>query len=227
MNRRMQVVGYLIGFSLVLPLGMLAAGCASGESAAHVNIDVSRIDKVAVVDVLGDIKGDTAKNQIADYFGMELLKRGFTPVERTQIQSLLKEHQFEAMDVTSPEGVVKAGKILNVSAVIVANVQYGEELAMTAKLIEVEDGRILWIGKGSGKTGKGLLTMFGVTTEAAAGATAAGGNTESKVAGGVGGAVLGGVGGEALTPQQSQMAGNVVAEMCKSMPSKVPVPTKK
>ena len=117
---------------------MLIGGCSSGESYVKAGYDFTRLNKVAIVDVQGDISGEPAKNQIADFFAMELLKKGFEPVERAQVQTLLTEQKFQTSGLTSQEGAAKAGRILNVPAVLVVNIpNFGEQISMTAKMIDV------------------------------------------------------------------------------------------
>jgi len=179
------------------------------------------MDKIAVVDIAGDIQGETAKNQVADYFAMELARSGYTPVERQQVMSLLVEQNFQGMeDVTSAQGAAQAGKIANVPHVLVANVQYGEQIAMTAKIIDVETGSMIWVGSGSGKTLKGLPMVLGAVAGAGGGVAAGGSSTGGRVAGGVAGGVLGGVAGEALTPQQAEVVQKVIRKMCATFPMK-------
>ncbi|OHB73402.1 MAG: hypothetical protein A2Z25_01325 [Planctomycetes bacterium RBG_16_55_9] len=197
---------------------LFVGGCAVGEGTIKSGYDFSRIDKIGVVDVTGNIEGDTAKNQIADYFAMELMRKGYSPVERAQVQSLLKEQSFQAMEVTTPEGVAQVGQILNVQAVLIANIDYGEETTITAKLIDVEDGSMLWLGSGAGKTGYGWLPIATATGGAVGGAAAAGDSTRSKVGGAVAGGVAGGAAGVALTPQKAEQAQKVIKKMCESMP---------
>ena len=57
-------------------------GCTSCESYARKGYDFYQVDKIAVVDVVGPVGGEAAKNQIADMFVMELLKKGYSPIER-------------------------------------------------------------------------------------------------------------------------------------------------
>jgi len=196
-------------------------GCASGkgESYARAGYDFSQIEKVAVIDVTGAIRGDAAKNQIADFFAMELLKRGYTPVERAQVQSILKEQDFQASDITSVEDAAEAGRILNVPTALIVNIpEYDEDFSMTAKLVGVEDGSILWLGSGSGSTGKTLSTILGAAAGAAAGAAIAGDDTSDKVIGGVAGGVLGGVAGHALSPKEAEQAQKIIKKVCDSLP---------
>ena len=203
---------------------VVAGGCASqkGESYARAGFNFSTLDKVAVLEVSGAVRGEAAKNQIADFFNMELVRRGYTPVVRSEVQALLKEQEFQASDITSDAGAAKAGEILNVPAVLLVNIPtYKEEMNMTAKIISVEDGGILWVGSASGSTGKTLSTVVGAAAGAAIGAVAAGGDTRDRVAGGVIGGVLGGVAGNALSPQQAEQVQKLIKKLCEGMPARV------
>lgn len=205
---------------------LIVGGCSSGkgESYLRADYDFSKVTKIAVIEVSGAVRGDAVKNQIGDFFSMELLKKGYTPVERAQVQALLKEQKFQASDVTTNEGAAKAGRILNVPAVMLVSIPtYKEEMNMTAKIIDVEDGSILWIGSGSGSTGKTFTTILGAAAGAAAGAAVAGGDTRDKVAGGVIGGVLGGVAGQALSPQQADQVKKIIKKVCAELPYRTPV----
>ncbi len=203
---------------------LLVNGCATGtgESFMRAGYDFSQLNKVAVIEVSGAVRGEGAKNQIGDFLAMELLRKGYTPVERAQVQALLKEQKFQATDVTSDEGAARAGRILNVPAVLLINIPtYREEMNMTVKMIDVEDGGILWMGSGSGRTGKTLATIFGAAAGAAAGAAVAG--DDDEVLGGVIGGVLGGVAGQALSPQQAVQVQKIIKKICIEMPPRVAV----
>lgn len=203
--------------NVLLIVIIFVAGCSKGESYVRAGFDFSKLNKVAVVDVAGVVEGDAAKNQIADFFGMELLKKGYTVVERAQVQTLLEEQEFQASDLTGTGDAAKAGRILNIPVVFVVNIpKYNEEMSMTAKMIDVEDASILWMGSASGTTGKTLATIFGAAAGAAAGAGVAGEGNE--LAGGIIGAVLGGVGGRALSPQQAEHLQKMAKKMCKDLP---------
>ena len=211
----------------MLLAALVVGGCATGkgESYSKAGFNFATLDKVAVLDVTGAVRGDPVKNQIGDFFSMELMKRGYTVVERgsTQVQKLLKEQEFQASGVTSDQDAAKAGRILNVPAVMLINIPtYKEEINMTAKIVSVEDGSVLWIGNGSGSTGKTFSTILGAAAGAAAGAVIAGGDTRDKVAGGIIGGVLGGVAGQALSPQQAEQVQKIIKKVCESMPPRVP-----
>lgn len=207
----------------VLLIAMLfVIGCSKGESYVRAGYDFSKLSKVAVVEVAGVVKGDTAKNQIADFFGMELLKKGYTVVERAQVQALLDEQEFQSSDLTLAEDAAKAGRILNVPVALVVNIpKYDEDMNMTAKMIDVQDASILWMGNASGSTGKTMGTILGAAVGAAAGA-AVGADSDEAVVGGVIGGVLGGVAGNALSPQQSETVQKLTKKLCKDLPMRVP-----
>jgi len=209
--------------SILLAATLVLVGCSSGESYVKAGFDFSKVDKVAIVDVQGQLGGELAKNQIADFFTLELLKKGYSPVERAQVQALLKEQKFQASDLTTQEGVARAGQILNVPTVMVINIpSFGEEITMTAKLIDVETGGILWMGTGHGTTGRTLATIFGAAAGAGAGAAVSGEN--DRLLGGVVGGVLGGVAGRALTPQEAQQAREIIKKICKTLPARTNTP---
>lgn len=196
----------------------ISMGCSSSESQFRAGYDFTSIEKIAVIDVLGDLPGEVAKNQISDFFVMELLRKGYVPVERAQVQSILKEQEFQASGMTSSEAAIKAGQILNVPVVLVINVpELDDNMSMTAKMLDVKDGSILWTGIGSGKTGKWLGTLLGAAAGAAVGATVASDGNETT------GAVIGGVAGGALahglSPQVAEKAHRIVKKMCKTLPS--------
>jgi len=206
-----------VTLSALITAVMLVGGCASGESYVKAGFDFAGIDKVAVVDVQGDVKTDAAKNQIADFFEIELLKKGYSPVERARVQALLAEQQFQASDLTSPEGAARAGLILNVPTVLMVSIpNFGEEMSMTAKMIEVETGGVLWMASGSGGTGRTLATIFGAAAGAGAGAAVSG--EGDKLVGGLAGGVMGGAAGRALSPQKARQAQKIIKKMCKTLP---------
>lgn len=212
----------------VLLSAVAAAGCATSEaeSQAVAGYDFAKIDKVAIVEVTGRVGSEAVKNQISNLFTMALMKKGYTFIERKDVKALLKEQDFQASDLTTDAGAARAGQILNVPAVMIIDIpKYkGEKMDMTAKLVDVENGTILWMGTGSGSTGKTLATVGGAIAGAAAGAVLAGGDSSDRVVGGVIGGVVGGVAGNALSPSQEKQVKKVVAKVVKDFPSRL-VPT--
>jgi hypothetical protein len=204
-------------FFVTSTVALSLMGCTSSESFARKGYDFYQVDKIAVVDVIGPVGGEAAKNQIADIFVMELLKKGYSPIERAQVQVLLKEQKFQASNVTSAENIARTGEILNVPVVLFVNVpKFGEDMTISAKMVDVEDGSILWMGTGTGSGGKTLGTVIGAAAGAVVGAVVTG--SDDRVVGAVGGGVLGGAAGNLLTPQKEQKAREVIKKICKSLP---------
>ncbi|MCI0499745.1 MAG: CsgG/HfaB family protein [Planctomycetales bacterium] len=207
-------------------LGLAAVsflGCTSGKSYHHTSFDFSKIDKIAVVDVIGPVGSEAAKNQIADFFMMELLQKGYSPIERAQVQILLNEQKFQASDITSSEGAVQAGRILNVPVIMYINVpKFGDNIFITAKMVDVEDGSILWMGEGKGSGGKLLGTVLGAAAGAIVGGAVSG--DEDRVLGAVGGGAAGGAAGYLLTPQTEEKVRKMTEKICKTMPVRQPAP---
>lgn len=213
-------------------LSMLAAaGCSSThvQSSAAMGYDFGKIDKIAIVDVTGRIYNEAAKDRISDLFAMKLMDKGYTFIDRKDVKTLMKEQQFQASDLASKENVARAGRFLNVPAVMIISIpKYsGGKMDVTAKMIDVETGAILWTGMGSGDTGKGLSTVVGAVAGVAAGAAigsvASGGHSStSTVLGGLGGGVIGGIAGNALAPKEEEVLNKVIVKMIEKLPSRIP-----
>lgn len=197
---------------------VLAVGCASGESYVSPGFDFSSVQRVAVVDVQGSLPSRGARNFIGDHFAMEFVKRGYETADRNQADALLEEQKFQRSDLTSAEGVARAGRILNVDAVVVVNVaEFGQSITLTAKMLDAEDASIRWIASGSASTGRLLSTAAGAAVGGAAGA-AIGGDSSARVVGGVAGAALGGVAGYSLSPRELKATRKAIARACKGLP---------
>jgi phosphopantetheinyl transferase (holo-ACP synthase) len=214
---------------------LAAAGCSSSkaESQAVAGYDFGKIDKIAIVEVTGRVYSEAAKNRISDLFAMKLMEKGYKLIERKNIKTLLKEQQFQASDLTTKESAAKAGRILNVPAVMIIDIpKYsGGKMQVTAKLIDVEDATVLWIGQGQGDTGKGLSTVVGAVAGAVGGAAignvASGGNRATGTAiGGIAGGVVGGIAGNALAPEEETVLNKVIVKVIEKLPARVPQPVK-
>ena len=203
---------------LLTTIVLLAAGCASGRSYVRQDYDFQGARSVAVVKVTGEVRSEAGRAQLMDFFNMELLKKGFSPIERSQIQEVLAEQEFQRGDATRPENAAEVGRILNVDSVVILNVpQFDETISMTAKMVDVEDGSLIWMAEGSGSTGRTLATITGGLIGAGAGVWA-GGDSTGRTVGGIAGGVLGGLAGRTLSPQEASTARNIISDMCAELP---------
>ncbi len=110
--------------------------------------DFSRIKRIAVLNFDGE-KGSAA----ADIFILELMKRGFDVIERSRIESVIKEQGFGASGLIEPSTAKSIGKIFGVDAILTGSImQYlpaqkrtvffsiGDTVVITPGLYVVERG---------------------------------------------------------------------------------------
>ena len=208
--------------------GLLCAltACASASSVVKPNYDFRTVGRVAVL-IQSSVGSPAQQRQIADLFAMHILSKGYDVIDRANLSDLVNEAEFQnTSGITSPEGRAKLA-IRNVSAVIVTNVsEIGDEISLTAKMMDVQSGTLLWSGEGTGKLEEWLAPVGGALVGGGAGAAVGSmiGNTPGAVIGGIAGAAAGGVAGAALTPSDAQLLRKVVAKTCKGLPSLVPAP---
>jgi len=216
---------FVPGTGLMVLLAAFMAGCASTSGSGNYdqNYDFGSVKRVAVVAVEGAsaVNREAAQNQIASMFNQQLLGKGYSPVERSQIKAVMDEQKFAQSDVTRAGGAAQLGKILNVDTAVILNVpQYGQLMEMSAKMVDVESARIIWSANGSAKTGAGLNEKAGAFLGAVGGAV--GGHqmndTGGAVVGGAAGAAGGAVAGEAMTPQRQEQAAKLVKKLSESLP---------
>lgn len=199
---------------------LITSGCSTSESFTRPGYNFAPVEKVAVIKVSGNIRGEAVKTQINDYFVMELMKKGYVPIERDAIDNLLKEQDFQNSNLTSTQNAAQVGQILNVPAVFMINVpSFNEKVTITAKLVDVSDGSILWMGSGNANTGKTLMTIAGVVGGAIVGSQF---SHDHKSAAAIGGGVLGGLAGNVLTPQEDEMIKELIGKICSTIPDRAP-----
>jgi hypothetical protein len=218
----MKTAFYVLAISV-----LLMGGCRSSQSqksSFRAGYDFTGVNKVAIVAVQGTLQSETAKDQIAEFFAIELLDQGYAPVGRPQVRAALAEQgaagpvdpnapDAGVRDLTTNEAAVEVGRMLKVPAVLTINIpHFGDEITLTATMVDVEDGSILWLANGSGKGEGGLSGMFGLSGPEA-------GSEEGLLGGIVGG--LDTTTGQPLTPREAKRAQRIVKSMCKSLPSKL------
>lgn len=210
----------------LLSLASLGAGlgaCAStkGESVFSKNYDLSKVHAIAVVDGNNPTFAVTTRQALVDTFQYEFMKRGWNVIERSNIEKAIDELDFQGKDITAPEGRKKLGSVLNVQALTVINIaKSGDDLSLTAKMMDVETGEVIWMGSGEGAVSTGLSAFTGALIGAGVGAVA--GNNIGSGGNAGAGAVIGGLAGAgagaALTPAETENAKKVVMKVCEHIP---------
>ena len=67
-----------------------------------------------------------------------------TLVERKQIESVIKEQQFQMSDLTDEKTSVRVGKLLNANTVLTCSIgKLGTSMILTARLLDVETGKVI------------------------------------------------------------------------------------
>ncbi len=204
---------------LAVALGLLFSACTTGESIVKPNYNFGKVRKIAVVEVNAPALGEGSRNAIADQFNFELLKRGFDVVERTQVQKLTSEIDFQASDLTQDADRARLGMILNVPAIMVVNVpEVGSNLAITAKIVELETGSLLWVGNGTSKMKNEALALGGAVIGGIIGGVV-GHQGDHAQEGAIGGAAAGAATGYLLQPHELEIAKKVIVKICENLPT--------
>ena len=202
----------------------LVAGCASstGESYMSPAFSPASVDRIAIASITGQVYGEAAKSAVADAITMELFKKGYRVMERSQMKAILDEQEFQASAITSDQDAAKAGRILNVPVVMLVSIpKYSnEKMELSVRLVQVETGELLWLGSGSGSTGRTGATAFGAAVGAVAGAVIAGGDSNDRTVGAVLGGLAGGAAGYALSPEQREQVQKAVQKTFEDFPSR-------
>ena len=217
MSRRTLVLG------LALALAPALAACSStkGEAYLKPGYDLSKLQRIAVVDGNNPTFNPTTRQALVDTFQLEFLKRGWNVVERTNIEKALDEMGFQNKDITAAEDRKQLGHVLNVQAITIVNVaSTGDEVSLTAKMIEVDTGELIWMGSGEGSVNSGMSTFAGALTGIAVGAVAGKNMGDNAGVGAVAGGLAGGAIGAAMSPSEMENAKDLVKTVCEQVPVK-------
>ena len=201
----------------ICAVAVLVFGCATGEHVVSPELQKNPPHKIAVVDISGDIRGDANKNQVGDYFAMEMMRKGYDIIERERVQEIMDEQDFQKSDRTSSNEAAKIGKILNVPAVAMLNVNVdGQKISVTGRMVDVETGQVLWIGSSRGASGQTLSTVAGAVAGGLLGSEI--GSGSGRVAATIAGGALGGAAGNAMSPQTSRVVQKSIKKMVQDLP---------
>lgn len=206
---------------ILLACALLIGGCSSSSSeqrsSARLGYDFSGVEKVGIVSVEGTIRSETARDQIAEFFAIELLEHGYAPIGRPQVRRLLARRAAEVnepavVDLSNPEEAVEIGLALKTPAVLTINVpHFGEAISITATMIDVEDGSILWIAHKTGRGATGESGLFG---------SGAGGGQEDDLLSGPPTRTAGSMSGLPLSPEEAEKVQSIIKDVCQNLPTK-------
>jgi outer membrane lipoprotein SlyB len=223
----MTLIKRLTPSAFALLLAAVVAGCASVSGGGEYNrsYNFNTIERTAVVSVAG-VGGQTAaRDQIASMFNQALLGRGYSPIERSQINAVLDEQDFSRSELTRASGAAEAGQVLNVDSVVLITLpSFGDDMSMSVQMVDVEDGTILWSASGSARTGAAMTRragqLLGAVGGGILGAEIGDDGGTGAVVGGVGGAVGGDIIGDALSKQRQEQAAVLIDKLTRSLPER-------
>ncbi len=103
-------------FHLIFMFLIVFCSWAKMDVIASLNADLSKVRKVAICDVMNDRKA--AENTVSERLTMEFMKRGFSVIERKQLERVLAEQELQAGEAFDESNVVKLGKLLGIDALV-------------------------------------------------------------------------------------------------------------
>lgn len=102
---------------------------------------------------------------IEDEFLKTLIHKGFNVVSRSDIDTIIEEWEVQHSGITD-DTAVKLGRILNVKSIFIVSVtniqpitymrERYTDVSMGARMLDVENGKILWVASDSGWGGRKL-----------------------------------------------------------------------
>lgn len=206
----------------------LLTGCVSAESSSMMGYDFSKIKSVAVAEVWGSDAGP-ASGQVGDDFIMQLHNKGYAVIERQRVNALLEEKKLQSSDLADNARAAEIGKLTGVDAILVVTVpELGNDIRISARMIDVKDDTVVFVGSGSASTRRGATTVAGAALGAAAGMAVGhdigrhhySHHSGATILGGVVGAGAGGAIGYALEPSSERLVRKLVEKMCRKLPAR-------
>ncbi len=163
---------------LVLFLSIFMKYCATGEEYLKPGADFSRYSRLAVLPLTDYFNSPGSGQQVADIISFELLKRGFSVIDRANTQKILSEQKLSLSGVLDETSILAVGRILGVQALLTGSInEYSTTYSyisfakdptympisatgLTLKLIDTETGEIVWASTGRAtQIGEGLYSV--------------------------------------------------------------------
>ena len=161
MKRR---TGFLTGVSgCIMAASLMLSGVAAAQGYENEiqNLSVkmaqklvnSGKSKIAVVDFT-DLKGNVTElgRFLAEEFSVALLEssQGFEVVDRTHLQSILKEHKLSETGLIDPQTARKLGQFAGVDALVTGSITpLGESFRLAVKVLDVETAKMITATSGN------------------------------------------------------------------------------
>jgi len=107
---------------------------------------------VAVVDFT-DLQGNVTElgRFLAEEISvdMTIAAKGFEVIDRTHLNSVMKEHELSMLGITDPKKIKKLGEVAGVDAIVTGSVTpFGDSIRITCKVIATDTARTIGASKG-------------------------------------------------------------------------------
>ncbi len=133
---------------VLLSAAIFIGGCVTSDGSQLRGFNFNTVEKIAIVEVKGDLD-ESVKGLISDYFSIELLKKGYSPMTLLQSQALLKSSNYDLDKLVSPKGIAQAAQILDTPVILVVDVRsFDKKVSLDAKLLSGDSGALVWMGSG-------------------------------------------------------------------------------
>lgn len=167
--------GLLVPLLLCL-IAVATAGCAakaSSESFLRENVDIGFVKKVAVLPLQNNSKDEYAPERIRDITITQMLAMGlFDVIDKGVVDSVLREEAIEPGKPVDRQALRRIGQRLGVEVVALGTIDLsGEnrkgsmvypEIFITLRLLEVQNGEVIWQGTGHGTGDSVWRRLFGL-----------------------------------------------------------------
>ena len=173
MNSKLNKV-FLLFLAVTLAVYTLFIGCGP-KVAIRKDYDFKKIVQVGVLKFHSSqiqfLSSYNPGNAVADEFVFQFLSRGIKVIERSRIESVLKEHNLWKSGNIDPATIKEMGKILGVDALIMGTVTryipdrkeriyirddqgkmqeeiflVDAEVGISARMVDVVTGEVIWAG---------------------------------------------------------------------------------
>jgi hypothetical protein len=152
----------ILSYSVLLFL-LCIYGCGPSLIDVHKKqgVDLGRYERIAVLKFSSP--NLQAGIEAADLVALQLLRKGYSVIERLEIDKILREQEFGLTGAVDPQKAAEIGRILGVQCFVigavgtykttqmfVGTIQVSKSSAsITVKMIDVKDAAIIWMAGGS------------------------------------------------------------------------------
>lgn len=161
---------------LLLSLVLTVAGCgakARSESFLRENVDIGFVKKVAVLPLENNSKDEYAPERVRDITITQILAMGlFDVIDKGVVDSVLREEAIDPGKPVDRQALRRIGQRLSVEVVMLGTIDLAAEnrkgsmvypeLSLTLRLLEVQNGEVIWQGTGHGTGDSVWRRLFGL-----------------------------------------------------------------